>query len=94
MVVPYRRWPRAGAVFHGMLRRAEKLTAARAHELGIVAALADDQAALIERAIAEVQALAGAPARHRRRRRRHPAARRGRIRRGQRDGTQPDRDRA
>ena len=61
MVVPYRRWPGAGAVFHGMLRRAEKLTAARAHELGIVAALADDQAALVARAIAEVHALAGRP---------------------------------
>ena len=59
MVVPYRRWPAAGAVFHGMLRRAEKLTAVRAHELGIVSALADDQHQLITRAIAEVRALAG-----------------------------------
>ena len=61
MVVPYRRWPAAGAVFHGMLRRAEKLAAVRAHELGIVAALADDQTDLIARAIAEVHALAGHP---------------------------------
>jgi enoyl-CoA hydratase/3-hydroxyacyl-CoA dehydrogenase len=61
MVVPYRRWPAAGAVFHGMLRRAEKLTAVRAHELGIVAALAGDQHALIAQAVAEVHALAGHP---------------------------------
>jgi len=59
LVVPYRRWPAAGTVFHGMLRRAEKLTAARAHELGIVAALADDPHALIAQAIGEVHALAG-----------------------------------
>jgi enoyl-CoA hydratase/3-hydroxyacyl-CoA dehydrogenase len=63
MVVPYRRWPAAGAVFHGMLRRAEKLTATRAHELGIVTALADDQHTLLSQAIAEVHRLAGrAPA--------------------------------
>ncbi|MGE5171832.1 MAG: 3-hydroxyacyl-CoA dehydrogenase NAD-binding domain-containing protein [Rudaea sp.] len=59
MVVPYRRWPQAGAVFHGMLRRAEKLTAARAHEAGIVDALADDHAALIATALGRVQSLAG-----------------------------------
>jgi enoyl-CoA hydratase / 3-hydroxyacyl-CoA dehydrogenase len=59
MVVPYRRWPDAGAVFHGMLRRAEKLTAVRAHALGIVDALADDPHALIDTAIARVRTLAG-----------------------------------
>ena len=61
MVVPYRRWPAAAPVFHGMLRRAEKLAAARAHELGIVAALADDPAALIAAAVAEVRSMAGRP---------------------------------
>jgi len=61
MVVPYRRWPKAAAVFHGMLRRAEKLAAVRAHELGIVAALADDPRALIAMAVAEVRSLAGQP---------------------------------
>lgn len=61
MVVPYRRWPAAAPVFHGMLRRAEKLAAARAHELGIVAALADDPAALIVAAVAEVRSMAGRP---------------------------------
>ena len=61
MVVPYRRWPAAAAVFDGMLRRAEKLTAVRAHELGIVAALAGDQHTLVAQAIGEVHALAGRP---------------------------------
>jgi len=61
MVVPYRRWPAAAAVFDGMLRRAEKLTAVRAHELGIVAALAGDQHMLVAQAIGEVHALAGCP---------------------------------
>ena len=42
-----------------MLRRAEKLTAARALELGIVDALADDPRALFERAAERVRALAG-----------------------------------
>jgi len=58
MVVPYRRWPAAGSVFHGMLRRAEKLDATRAHALGIVDALADDPHALLALAIARVHALA------------------------------------
>jgi enoyl-CoA hydratase/3-hydroxyacyl-CoA dehydrogenase len=59
MVVPYRRWPAAAAVFHAMLRRAEKLTAVRAHELGIVDALADDPRTLFEMSAARVRALAG-----------------------------------
>jgi enoyl-CoA hydratase/3-hydroxyacyl-CoA dehydrogenase len=59
MVVPYRRWPAAAPVFHGMLRRAEKLTAARAVEIGMVTVLADDYANLIARAILRVKALAG-----------------------------------
>ncbi|HYQ98536.1 MAG TPA: 3-hydroxyacyl-CoA dehydrogenase NAD-binding domain-containing protein [Casimicrobiaceae bacterium] len=59
MVVPYRRWPEAGALFHGMLRRAEKLDATRAHALGVVDALARDPHELIERAVARVHALAG-----------------------------------
>jgi enoyl-CoA hydratase/3-hydroxyacyl-CoA dehydrogenase len=61
MVVPYRRWPGAATVFHGMLRQAEKLTAARAHELGIVAALADDPRELVSVAVRQVRSLAGLP---------------------------------
>jgi len=58
MVVPYRRWPQAAALFHGMLRDAERLDAAHAHEVGIVAALADDYSSLIEKALQQVHALA------------------------------------
>jgi len=56
MVVPYRRWPQAAAVFHGMLARAERLPAAQAHELGIVDDLADSFEALIAKAVARVHA--------------------------------------
>lgn len=59
MVVPYRRWPAAAPVFHAMLRKGEKLGAERAHELGIVDALADDYRALIASAVDRVHALAG-----------------------------------
>jgi enoyl-CoA hydratase/3-hydroxyacyl-CoA dehydrogenase len=59
MVVPYRRWPKAAEAFHAMLRRAERLPAARAHELGVVDEVADDIGGLIARAVARVHALAG-----------------------------------
>jgi enoyl-CoA hydratase/3-hydroxyacyl-CoA dehydrogenase len=59
MVVPYRRWPASAAVFHGMLRRAEKLSSVSARELGIVDLLANDYPGLIETAIARVRALTG-----------------------------------
>ena len=36
MVVPYRRWPQAAAVFHRMLTTGERLKADRARELGVV----------------------------------------------------------
>jgi enoyl-CoA hydratase/3-hydroxyacyl-CoA dehydrogenase len=61
MVAPYRRWPQAAPLFHAMLCRAERLDAAKAHDAGIVAALADDYAALIDQAVARVHALAGEP---------------------------------
>lgn len=57
MVVPYRRWPKAAAVFHGMLTRAERLKAAQAHELGIVDELADGFDDLVQRAVERVHAL-------------------------------------
>jgi enoyl-CoA hydratase/3-hydroxyacyl-CoA dehydrogenase len=59
MVVPYRRWPDAALVFHGMLTRGDRLKATRAHELGIVDELADGFDDLIARAVARVHALAG-----------------------------------
>ncbi|NJD35348.1 MAG: 3-hydroxyacyl-CoA dehydrogenase/enoyl-CoA hydratase family protein [Betaproteobacteria bacterium] len=57
MVVPYRRWPHATATFNAMLRQAERLKAVRAHELGIVSALADDYSSLIRMATARVREL-------------------------------------
>lgn len=57
MVVPYRRWPQAAAVFNGMLLRAERLGAERAHELGVVDDLADNVDDLIALAVARVHAL-------------------------------------
>jgi enoyl-CoA hydratase / 3-hydroxyacyl-CoA dehydrogenase len=59
MVVPYRRWPDAAPVFHGMLTRGERLKAAQAHELGIVAELADGYGDLVARAVKRVHTLAG-----------------------------------
>jgi enoyl-CoA hydratase / 3-hydroxyacyl-CoA dehydrogenase len=61
MVVPYRRWPQAAAVFHAMLTRAERLGAARALELGVIDELADDFDGLMHAAVARVHALAGRP---------------------------------
>jgi enoyl-CoA hydratase/3-hydroxyacyl-CoA dehydrogenase len=63
MVVPYRRWPQAASLFHGMLRYAERIDAARAHEAGIIDHLTDDYASLIAKAVARVHALAGKPRR-------------------------------
>jgi enoyl-CoA hydratase / 3-hydroxyacyl-CoA dehydrogenase len=58
MVVPYRRWPNAAPVFHGMLTRGDRLKAAQAQELGIIAELADGYDDLIARAVARVRGLA------------------------------------
>jgi len=59
MVVPYRRWPKAAATFHAMMRRAERVSAKTAHELGMVDRLSDDYATMIESAVERVHALAG-----------------------------------
>jgi enoyl-CoA hydratase / 3-hydroxyacyl-CoA dehydrogenase len=59
MVVPYRRWPKAAATFHAMMRSAERVSAKTAHELGIVVHLSDDYAAMIESAVERVHALTG-----------------------------------
>lgn len=59
MVVPYRRWPKAAEVFHGMLRLGERLSATKAHELGVVDGLAPDYGALIDLACARVRELKG-----------------------------------
>ncbi len=61
MVVPYRRWPQAAALFHGMLLRADRLDAVQGHDAGIIAEIADDYASLIRQAVGRVHALAGRP---------------------------------
>lgn len=61
MVVPYRRWPHAAQLFHGMMRRNERISAKVAHDSGIIDALSDDYAALIEQAVARVHALREQP---------------------------------
>jgi len=63
MVVPYRRWPKAAEVFHEMIRSARKLKAAEAHELDVVAELAESYEDLIQRAVRRVResAAVGAP---------------------------------
>lgn len=58
MVVPYRRWPNAAQDFHEMLVGAKKMTAERAHELGVVHALAEDVPSLVNLAVGRVKALA------------------------------------
>ncbi|NKB36849.1 MAG: 3-hydroxyacyl-CoA dehydrogenase/enoyl-CoA hydratase family protein [Gammaproteobacteria bacterium] len=47
LVVPYRRWPDAAQVFHGMLTKAEKLGAEKAAEIGMIHTLVDKQMNLI-----------------------------------------------
>jgi enoyl-CoA hydratase / 3-hydroxyacyl-CoA dehydrogenase len=59
MAVPYRRWPLAATTFHAMMRRAERISAKTAHEIGIVDRLSDDYATMIEAAVARVHALTG-----------------------------------
>ena len=59
MVVPYRRWPNAAATFHDMMRRAARISAETAQQIGMVTALADDYAAMIEHAVECVHALRG-----------------------------------
>ncbi len=58
LVVPFRRWPHAAAIFQRMLTRGEHLDAVQAHELGIVDELGDDARDVILRAVRRVRALA------------------------------------
>jgi enoyl-CoA hydratase/3-hydroxyacyl-CoA dehydrogenase len=59
MVVPYRRWPEAGKIFHDMLRLGNRLDVDSARQLGIVDELADSYPDMIKRAIAKVRSLQG-----------------------------------
>ncbi|MDF1551750.1 MAG: 3-hydroxyacyl-CoA dehydrogenase/enoyl-CoA hydratase family protein [Deferrisomatales bacterium] len=58
-VVPYRKWPAAAAVFHGMIAEAKRLTVPEAAEIGMVGTVVDTYPQLIDAAIAEVQRLQG-----------------------------------
>jgi enoyl-CoA hydratase / 3-hydroxyacyl-CoA dehydrogenase len=57
MVIPYRRWPKAADTFHGMLLKANKLTASDAHKIGMLQSLVDDPADLITAAVATVKSV-------------------------------------
>jgi enoyl-CoA hydratase/3-hydroxyacyl-CoA dehydrogenase len=57
MAVPYRRWPQAAETFHDMLRTARKLSAADAHDLGVVVGLAGSYEELMELAVERVRGL-------------------------------------
>jgi enoyl-CoA hydratase/3-hydroxyacyl-CoA dehydrogenase len=59
MVAPFRRWPAAAKLFHGMMLRGERAPAKLAHELGIIDSLSDDYVAMIESAVSRVHSLAG-----------------------------------
>ena len=59
MVIPYRRWPDAAPAFHGMLLRAEKMTATAALGLKVIDRLADTHEALLPDAVRRVGELAG-----------------------------------
>ena len=59
MVIPYRRWPDAAPAFHGMLLRAEKMTATAALELEVIDRLAHTHEALLPDAVRRVGELAG-----------------------------------
>jgi enoyl-CoA hydratase / 3-hydroxyacyl-CoA dehydrogenase len=61
LVVPYRRWPKAASAFYTMICSAQRVPARTAHAWGLVDALADDHAGLLEAAVARVHALAGRP---------------------------------
>lgn len=61
MIVPYRRWPQAAAVFNDMIRLAKPMKSKEAFEMGIFSALADDYRELIELAVNEVKEMAGKP---------------------------------
>jgi len=59
MVIPYRRWPQAAKTFHHMLTRAEKLTARKAHDIGMISNLVSDPQDLIPAAVKQVNMMQG-----------------------------------
>lgn len=64
MIVPFRRWPEHARLFTAMCCGAERLSAERALEMGVLSALEPDYEALVQRAAARVREIAadGLPA--------------------------------
>jgi enoyl-CoA hydratase/3-hydroxyacyl-CoA dehydrogenase len=58
-VVPYRKWPQGAELFHEMICLGRAIKAGEAHEIGMVARVVDDYAALICASVQEVQRLQG-----------------------------------
>lgn len=57
MVIPYRKWPHAAALFHRMVRNADKMSSEEAYKAGVVDHIADSYDALISSSIDRVEAL-------------------------------------
>jgi enoyl-CoA hydratase / 3-hydroxyacyl-CoA dehydrogenase len=58
IAVPYRRWPEASVVFHNMLIKADKLTAEKASEIGMINTLVDKHMNLVPAGVWLVKDLA------------------------------------
>ncbi|MCF8473912.1 MAG: 3-hydroxyacyl-CoA dehydrogenase/enoyl-CoA hydratase family protein [Emcibacter sp.] len=61
MVIPYRRWPNGATTFNAMLMRAEKLSAKKAHDMGMIATLVSKHEDLIPAALEQIKILQGTP---------------------------------
>ncbi len=58
-VVPYRKWPKAAALFHEMICLARPMKAQEALELGVISKICPDYSTLVEEAISRVRELKG-----------------------------------
>jgi len=58
-IVPYRKWPQGGKLFHDMICLAKPLSAKEALDIGMVSQLVDDYPTLIRTAVEEVKNLQG-----------------------------------
>ncbi len=59
-IVPYRKWPRGGALFHEMICLAKSVSATQALEIGMVDSVVTDHGELIKAAISQVEKLQAA----------------------------------
>jgi enoyl-CoA hydratase/3-hydroxyacyl-CoA dehydrogenase len=58
-IVPYRKWPQGGKLFHDMICLARPINAQEALEIGMVSTLVDDYPGMIRAAVDEVKNLEG-----------------------------------